>query len=494
MKQKTAIILYIVLFSTALLASAGILVATKFLTGQNKDTGSVETVTEYSDDQELLSCVEGTTTDMLYPQFWTDRIEDKQIFTPSEIEQINSDNPAFVEYTLEGETKKHKLFMDDLPETMDGKIIKALIGPDSVKDFQDKNPEFFVSGMPAKEGYLDEIYDNLALDNIGESVVPQYALIVKRTVSKIFPTEDFAAPTADERYIDSFVSAEEMPFDGVVILHTSKDGEFYYVLNGSYLGWVRKENLAICSSREDWSSFVSPEKYIVVTGSEIVLEETAVETMASGMVLPMGTRLRLSKDASETVNGRRTYGCYVVDIPARSQDGTMICEMELIPVSKYVHVGNLSMTSKVVLDQAFKFLGKVYGYGGALSSNDCSGFVRQVYACFGLKLPRNARAIAKMHDLGSVETAKMRLDAKKKLLSETIPGMPLYMDGHLMMYLGMVDEKFYVISSCATFIEPGHETSDIVDGYCVFVSSMDLLRANGKTWFEDISFILNKDY
>ncbi len=100
MKQKTAIILYIVLFSTALLASAGILAATKLSTVQNKDTGSVETVTDYSDDQELLSCVEGTTTDMLYPQFWTDRIEDKQIFTPSEIEQINSDNPAFVEYTL----------------------------------------------------------------------------------------------------------------------------------------------------------------------------------------------------------------------------------------------------------------------------------------------------------------------------------------------------------------------------------------------------------
>jgi hypothetical protein len=68
------------------------------------------------------------------------------------------------------------------------------------------------------------------------------------------------------------------------------------------------------------------------------------------------------------------------------------------------------------------------------------------------------------------------------------------MDGHIMMYLGTKDGVPYVISSCATCIEPGQATSDIVDAYGVFVSGMNLLRANGKTWLEDLDYILWKEY
>ena len=52
----------------------------------------------------------------------------------------------------------------------------------------------------------------------------------------------------------------------------------------------------------------------------------------------------------------------------------------------------------------------------------------------------------------------------------------------------------YVISSCATFIKPEHDPDDIQQGNCVFVSSLDLVRANGNTWLEDLSFILWKEY
>lgn len=143
---------------------------------------------------------------------------------------------------------------------------------------------------------------------------------------------------------------------------------------------------------------------------------------------------------------------------------------------------------------AIKFLGKIYGYGGTLSSNDCSGFIRQVYSCFGFELPRNARAIATVYDLGSIDCNKMTLDKKRSLLEEMPPGLLAFMDGHIMMYLGTKDGVPYVISSCATCIEPGHDTSDIVDAYGVFVSSMELRRANENTWLEDISYILWKEY
>ena len=53
------------------------------------------------------------------------------------------------------------------------------------------------------------------------------------------------------------------------------------------------------------------------------------------------------------------YGCYVVDIPARGDDGRLVVEQALLPVSKEVNVGFLPMTSTNVLKQAFKFLGRI---------------------------------------------------------------------------------------------------------------------------------------
>ena len=138
----------------------------------------------------------------------------------------------------------------------------------------------------------------------------------------------------------------------------------------------------------------------MVTGCEIVLDETAMPTKTAGLTLPMGTRISLLKASGEKIVGRSDPDAYVTEVPSRNEDGTIGYEKVLIPVSKDVSVGYLAMTSNAVIKQAFKFLGKTYGWGGSLSSNDCSGMERQIYVCFGFELPRNSGAIAQLYDLG----------------------------------------------------------------------------------------------
>lgn len=492
MKKKTAVIIYITMFVLTLSALGVITLYAKMAPADSYIEKDHETT--LTRESEFVSTVPGTTGEMLSYKYWADKTEEKELFTPQEIQSFNENNPSFVKYTVGRTSWKNKLFMYDLPETIDGKIIGALIESMYKKDFVDKTPEIYVGGKEMQEGYIEELIDNAALDQVPENVTPRYAININRTVAKIFPTQEYASETPEDVYFDSFISAEVMPYEGVVVFHESRDGEYSYILIGSYLGWVKTDNLAICSSKEEWLSYCRPEDFLVVTGSEIVLDETAVDSPSSGVILPMGTKLRLSKDSENQVNGRSTYGCYVVGIPARGEGGMLVEAKALLPISKDVNVGDLPMTSTKVLEQAFKFLGRIYGYGGSLCSNDCSGYIRQVYACFGLELPRNAMGIAEMADLGSIDVSKMTLDAKKKMLSETTPGMPMYMNGHLMLYLGMENGEPYVISSCATFIEPGNTNGDIVDAYCVFVSDMNLLRKNGNTWLGDISFIMNKEY
>ena len=87
-----------------------------------------------------------------------------------------------------------------------------------------------------------------------------------------------------------------------------------------------------------------------------------------------------------------------------------------------------------------------------------------------------------------------RLKKKLDLIKKIPAGTLLYMDGHLMIYLGMVENEPYVISSCATYVAPGDDSGTIQNAYGVFVSNMELLRANGQTWLESIKYYQWKEY
>ena len=485
MRKKTYIAAYSAIAALALGATGFQVYSTNSNVSENETVLESET---YNSD--LVQTIDGTDVDMLTPEFWIRDRGSEVLFSQEEIEDYNNNNPSYVEYYSEEDSRNYKLFMYDLPDSIPGDVVRALM-----------------------DGDIEEKADV----DIPETVVPQYAICIERSVAKTLPSDEFVSDDPDEIFFNDLISAEVMPFTGVVVLCESNDGEWDFVLDGSYLGWVKKETLAVCTDKDQWLRICQPEEFLVVTGSEIVMDETAVPTNSSGMILPMGTRVKLSSgnldDASDeskddsstsgnektntniaTINGRSSIGAYVVEVPYRDADGFVQMEQTLIPVSKDVHVGFMTMTSESVIRQAFKFLGRVYGYGGSLSSNDCSGFIRQVYSCYGFELPRNATAIAQRSDLGCIECSVMTPDKKKSIMADMTPGLPVYMEGHIMMYLGMEGGEPYVISSCATCIEPGHDTEDIVDAYCVFVSGLDLVRANGNTWLEDINYILWKEY
>ena len=489
MKRRTLLIIYGVLALSVLITTG--IIASK----ANKAKDTVPTPVQSEDQYNgLVATIEGTTTDMLSADHWIGEEGSVELFSPEEIEALNRNNPPYVKYYSEEEMRDLKLLMYELPESVPGGAVEALISDESKSVISERKETLYINGEVPSDDYFTSLQSLMAMEAIPENVTPRYAVCVQRCVAKTVPSEDFAADDPDEIFFNSYISAEVMPYTGVAILHESADSEWYYILNGTYCGWVKKDTVAVCKDKDEWLSVCEPEDFLVVTGNEIVMDETAQDTFSAGIILPMGTRIALTKEPSESVNGRSAIGCYCVDVPYRDEAGNMAVEKSLIPLSKDVHVGYMAMTSEAVIRQAFKFLGRVYGSGGDLLSNDCSGYLRQVYSCFGFELPRNAKAIAEMSDLGSINCEKMTTEKKKSLVTQMTPGLPLYMDGHIMMYLGTEGGEPYVISSCATTIEPGHETSDIMDAYCVFVSGMNLKRASGVTWLDDISYILWKEY
>lgn len=106
--------------------------------------------------------------------------------------------------------------------------------------------------------------------------------------------------------------------------------------------------------------------------------------------------------------------------------GRKTLEKEVVKksVSKVVKKGTKEDTSKAIVSYAEKFLGNPYVWGGNSLTNgvDCSGFVKGIWAHYGVSLPRTSTAMR------SVGTAVS--------LSEAKAGDLVCYSGHVALYTG----------------------------------------------------------
>jgi hypothetical protein len=101
------------------------------------------------------------------------------------------------------------------------------------------------------------------------------------------------------------------------------------------------------------------------------------------------------------------------------------------------------------LQQAFKFLGERYGWGHDYDTRDCSGFVSEIYRSFGVLLPRNTSAQAVSPALDRLPFTARTARRCATALSTLHVGDLVYIPGHVMMAIGHVDGRTWVIHDTA---------------------------------------------
>ena len=438
----------------------------------NADQGGEEQENPY------LRLPNGVTEDMLNADFWvTDALKDT-VMTQSEIEAYNQ--------------TADKLLYDDKGRAFALTDVQTTVSGDLVRYYTDhqvpQNPElFFVNGQATDRSFWVPLRENCNVAAVGDEKTVWFGYSVKRDILRSWPTDVFIAEEADDTFYDANAASECMPYLPVCVLNTSKDGDWYYVLMYGMRGWVKKEAVALCESRDEWMMRQENTEFLVVTGKEIRLTEDTYSPALSNLVLPMGTVLPLvSADGlPDEINGRATYGNYVTLLPVRGDDGMLYNEYALIPCAADVTVGYLPYTRENVLRQAFKLLGDRYGWAGSFNANDCSGMVHEIFACFGLVFPRASVTQQNATGMKRVDTSDMSADEKETLLDKTPAGTLLYFPGHIMIYLGKANGQYFCISSTGTFVQNGiaEHVSNVV------INPLDIQRANGKTWLENISAI-----
>ena len=124
-----------------------------------------------------------------------------------------------------------------------------------------------------------------------------------------------------------------------------------------------------------------------------------------------------------------------------------------------------------------------YGWGGMNGEQDCSSFIRQIFACFGIKLPRNSTGQIQSAGVfaGKFEKGEAEYIRMQRILQNGIPGITLlYFPGHIMLYVGSEGANPYIIHSIWGY---GEETENESKTYLinrVAITSMNVGEASKK--------------
>jgi len=476
--KKTVLFLFLIISAAAAVLPACGKTAENDETGRESQAGIPE---------EYITVPAGVSAEMLDAEYWIPKAASgsggsgEVIMTAEEISAINSDYGCPIT-APDGSS----LSLDEIGDELDGAFAAGLIKSVKIP----KKPEaYFLGDEPTDRGYWEDLYELKDVDSIPEVINVRFGFSVQWSTLRSWPTRDRLVKNGDLMF-DEMISSDFRPFEPLAVIHESADQNWYYCIMAGCGGWIEKECVALCEDRDEWINRQQPQDILVVTGDMITLSEDPYDDAISGISLPMGTKLELVRpeDAPERINGRTGYGCFTVKIPVRDEDGSVTDRFAYIPVSEDVNAGFPDLTREAVIRQAFRYIGNVYGWGGDLHSVDCSGLVRSVFSCFGLRFPRTAAAQEQMPGFEHTDLTGKTDDEKAEVLRKAPAGSLLFFNGHVMIWLGEESGDLYVISSASMF---GRDENGADEVNTVTVNSLkSTYRPDGTSWISNLASIL----
>ena len=243
----------------------------------------------------------------------------------------------------------------------------------------------------------------------------------------VMPTPLREAPTHAPRYAHPTDPGQGYPFDlfafstlpagmPLFVSHASKDQLWLYVENALVGGWVPANHVAITD--EAFRTQYRNGRYGAILGDDVPLTTAAGVTLTKADV---GTILPLA-------------GQGVALVPTRTTNGTARLEHVRLDAQLFA-AKPLPLTPAQVARVGNVMLQQPYGWGGLLGNRDCSLMLRDLFAPFGIWLPRNSAAQAKSWSFRPLSGSTSAKEAT--ILRQAQPFATLiWLKGHIGLYIG----------------------------------------------------------
>lgn len=381
--------------------------------------------------------VEDVKVEMLNSDYWVSKLKntDKLLMDKSKIEKYNKKSFDDIDVLID---------LNDYPTILSKEELITKIN--SISSIS-KYDRFFENGEKLTTKIYDEYLLNLNKKSITTKNVVKFGLVVNKGNMRTFPVEELILNSEMNKDIDRFQETAIFPGEAVAILHESLDGKWLLVQKYNYLAWVKKEKIAIGDRTKIMNYNNERKNVLVITGKAVRTVYNPKDQRVSELSLDMGLTFPLVKknDISKLVDGRNPYTGFVIKMPVRDTKGELIIKEVVIPRSEDVSIGYLPFTSENIIKQSFKLLGERYGWGNLYNSRDCTGFTLSIYNTFGIVMARNSSEQGKKAIGKSIDLKGKTLSEKNKIFKTVTVGDEIYMPGHVMLYIGSVDGKTYII-------------------------------------------------
>ncbi len=244
-------------------------------------------------------------------------------------------------------------------------------------------------------------------------------------------------PTHKPVFKDFDIAGEGYPFDyaqnsvttsnePVLISHYSTTKEWVYVITSYTSGWLPTHDVALIGT--DIIAKWAQARQAVVLEDDVPfydLDHNFVTNSRIGMMLPI---MKVENDSYQGIIATSKSDDHVTFSIVRVPKNLSISEP--IPLKKQ----SIAIMAKALMD-------KPYGWGGLYGNRDCSSTIRDMFKPFSLWMPRNSKEQAKIGRIYDLSQLKEK-EKEEEIIKNGVPFQTLlYKPGHIMLYIGAVEDK-----------------------------------------------------
>lgn len=290
-------------------------------------------------------------------------------------------------------------------------------------------------GAPVLRSFLETVRENMDIRRIAPEVAVRFAFIIKNADQRVLPLSSGLFQARYGRDFDRLQSSILDRGTAVAVLHSTADRKWHYTVAPQGEGWVQGDRIAFCQP-EAMRKYLQQSSFVVITAAKGDVYLNPEMTSFCGRTR-MGTRFPLIRSLDDVLE---------ITLPGKDENGSCRFYSGFVR-KKDASRGYLAYSPRNIILQAFEFLNSPYGWGDMNGEQDCSSFIRSVFATVGIELPRNSlfqsrtgQSLA-VFDRGTAPVKKIDMLNKEGVGGITLLRMP----GHIMLYLGSVDGDLFVI-------------------------------------------------
>lgn len=242
-------------------------------------------------------------------------------------------------------------------------------------------------------------------------------------------------PTSEPVFYDFSRAGEGFPFDylqnsGVwagtplFVSHVSSDGAWYLCETRFAYGWLPAHDVALVSP--EFRSVFETSQLLAVTDDHLPISDDPGLHLGMGrigMVLPTDDRVC-------------PVGTFAALFPVRDDHGMAQVRRVFLP-TEGARPMPLPPTPAHIAALADRLMGQSYGWGGLYGKRDCSATLLDLYAPFGLFLPRNSKQQAMEGGRFIYLSGLPAAEREDYIIENGVPFLTLVRKpGHIMLYIG----------------------------------------------------------